>query len=122
MPLTLRLFRADERFESPPSAVEFRPRWFWLFAALVGLAATGALVWTSATADTRALRALPDDLRLALYTRTLQNLRGTCDPAPPRSLRQFCGEQATLAGRFKECDHDQACQELVQRHRVQPRR
>ena len=89
---------------------------------MAGLAVTAALVWTSATADTRALRALPDDLRSALYTRTLQNLRGTCDPAPSRSLRQFCGEQATLAERFKECDHDQACQELVRRHRTQPQR
>jgi hypothetical protein len=123
MPPTLRVVRPDERFETSPPAVERAPpKWFWLLAVVLVLGATVALVWTSATADTRALRALPDDVRLALYTRTLENLRGTCDPAPPRSLREFCREQAALAAKFQECDAAPVCQELVRRHLFQPHR
>jgi hypothetical protein len=123
MPPTLHLVRPDERFESPPPAVEQTPpRWFWLLALVMTLGAMVALSWTIFTADTRALRALPDDVRLALYTRTIQNLRGTCDPAPPRSLRGFCRDQAALAARFQECDAAPDCQELVRRHLFQPHR
>jgi len=88
----------------------------------MALMATSALLWLQATADSRALRALPDDQRLALYGRTLENLRNTCDPAPSRSLRDFCREQAQLAARFRECDESQTCRELVRRHLFQPRR
>lgn len=123
MPPTLRVVRPDESFERVPAPVDRAPpRWFWLLAGVLTVIAAGALVWTSATADTRALRALPDDVRVALYTRTVENLRATCDPAPPRSLRQFCREQAALAGKFKECDADRLCQELVRRHLYQPHR
>jgi hypothetical protein len=123
MPPTLHLVRPDEPFENPPLPVERTPpRWFWLLVGVMTLGAILALVWTVATADTRALRALPDDVRLALYTRTIQNLQGTCDPAPPRSLREFCREQAALAAKFQECDAAPRCQELVRRHLFQPHR
>jgi hypothetical protein len=123
MPPTLRVVRSDERFERAPPAVERAPpRWFWLVAGVMAFGAVVGLIWTSATADTRALRALPDDVRVALYARTIQNLRGTCDPAPPRSLREFCREQAALAAKFQECDAAPGCQELVRRHLFQPHR
>jgi len=123
MPPPLRLVRSAESFQRVPSPVERAPpQWFWLLAGVLALVGAGALVWISATADTRALRALPDDVRGALYSRTVENLRSTCDPAAPRSLRQFCREQATLAGKFEECDADRACQELVRRHLFQPSR
>jgi hypothetical protein len=123
MPPTLRLVRSAESFDRVAPPVERAPpRWFWLLAGVLTLVAAGALVWTSITSDTRALRALPDDVRVALYTRTVENLRATCDPAPARSLRKFCREQAALAGKFKECDAAPTCQELVRRHLFQPRR
>lgn len=123
MPPTLRVVRPDERFERSDVTVARAPtKWFRLIVAAALLAATAALLWTSATADTRALRALPEDVRLPFYARTIENLRGTCDPAPPRSLRQFCHEQAALAAKFPECDAAPACQELVRRHLFQPRR
>jgi hypothetical protein len=123
MPPTLRVVRSDERFERAVPSVESRPpRWFWLIATVMTLGVVAGLIWTSATADTRALRALPHDVRVALYARTIQNLRGTCDPAPPRSLREFCREQAALAAKFQECDAAPGCQELVRRHLFQPHR
>jgi hypothetical protein len=78
------------------------------------------LVW-SVTADTRALRALPHDQRLAIYGRTLQNLKTTCTPAAPASLRDFCRKQAELAARFKECEDDGICQQLTRPHLFQRR-
>jgi hypothetical protein len=98
------------------------PAWLWAVTACGVVIAMIALLWWSSTADRRALRALPDDQRLALYARTIENLRDTCDPAPPRSLRDFCRGQAELAANFKECDNDRSCQELVRRHLFQPRR
>jgi len=120
---SLRLVRPDERFmmEPPPTARAF-PRWLWGVTFVCALAATVALVWWSGTADTRALRALPQEQRRAIYTRTIEILRGTCDPAAPRSLRDFCRDQAQLAARLPECEADPGCQQLVRRHAFQPRR
>jgi hypothetical protein len=80
------------------------------------------VIWWNATAETRDLRALPDAQRLTLYHHTLDNLKDVCDPAAPRSLRDFCHDQAELAARFPECDADPNCQVLVRRHLSQPRR
>lgn len=98
------------------------PRWLWAVAAGLAIVASCALLWWSASADTRALRALPDAQRLAVYQRTMENLKNTCDPAAPRSLRDFCRREAELAAKFEECDADPACQELVRRHLFQPHR
>jgi hypothetical protein len=123
MPPTLRLVRPDESFAMEPQPIERSlPRWFWALAAGTVLLVTGVLLWSAATADTTALRSLPDEQRLAIYARTIENLRDTCDPAPPRSMRDFCHGQAALAAKFKECDADQRCQELVRRHLFPPRR
>ena len=111
--------------ETPPS--EHRPpsglfRWLGFPALFLGVTGTCAFVWWSATAETRELRALPDAQRLPLYHRTLDNLKTICDPAAPRSLRDFCQRQAELASKFRECDADPDCQDLARRHLSQPRR
>jgi hypothetical protein len=90
-------------------------------AALLGIGAIIAIWWTT-NAETRELRALPDDCRLPLYHRTVDDLRTICDPAAPRSLRDFCRRQAEVASKFLECDANPACQILIRRHLAQPRR
>jgi hypothetical protein len=80
------------------------------------------LVWWISTADTREIQALSDAQRIPLYHRTLENLRTVCDPAAPRSLRDFCHDEAALALKFRECDADPGCRELARRHLPQPRR
>jgi hypothetical protein len=89
---------------------------------LLGLVGAVMLVWWSATADERAIRALPEAQRLALLKSTIANLKNVCDPAPPRSMREFCREQAELAVKFRECARDPDCQELARRHLYQPHR
>ena len=119
----LRIVAPDE---TPPGDHPERARlfrwWPWFPVLCVGALGTGALVWWSATAETRALRALPDAQRMALYHNTVTNLTTVCDPAAPRSLRDFCHREAELASKLRECDADPTCQDLVRRHLTQPRR
>jgi len=93
-----------------------------MFYVAVGLLAAAALVWWSATADQRAIRALPEAQRLPLLQSTLANLKNVCDPAPPLSMREFCRRQAELAVKFSECARDPDCQQLARRHLYQPHR
>ena len=110
----LRLVRPDEAPEREVRPIERPlPGWFWMMAGCTVLAALIALLVWSVTADTRALRALPDDQRLAIYGRTLQNLKTICTPEAPASLRDFCHREAELAARFKECEDDPTCQQLT---------
>ena len=120
---SLRLVRPNERLiMEPPPTPRPLPRWLWALASVIAAGILVALLWWSSTADTRALRALPLEQRQAIYTKTVQILRETCDPAPPVSLRALCRTQAELASKLPECDADPACGELVRRHLFQPRR
>jgi hypothetical protein len=76
--------------------------------------------WWSATAEDRAVRALPEPERRGLYRRTLENLKTICEPAAPRSMREFCRAQADLATQLPECDP--SCQEIAHRHLTLPTR
>jgi hypothetical protein len=120
---SLRLVRPNERPVMEPSPTERSlPRWLWATALVFAAGALGTLLWWSSTADTRALRALPAEQRQAIYGKTMQILRDTCDPAPPVSLRALCRTQAELASKLPECDADPSCGEVVRRHLFQPRR
>ena len=92
-----------------------------LVAAVVatGLVIAGAAYLWSAGEETRALRELPAEQRLGLYQRTIENLKTICDPAPGRSMRDFCREQAELALRFRECD--EPCRVIARRQMSLPR-
>jgi hypothetical protein len=79
----------------------------------------GSWMW-AATADQRALRALPAPQRAQLLHSALQNLNNVCDPFPPRSIRTFCRDQAELAISFDECDS--ACLSIARRYLTQPTR
>jgi hypothetical protein len=86
-----------------------------LAVAAFGLLAVGLLFawWWDATAEGRALRALPDAERTALYRHTVETLRQVCEPAPPRSLRSLCQDSAHRVLEFRECDGD--CREIARR-------
>ena len=120
---SLRLVRPNERLVMEPLPTPRPlPRWLWVPACVLAAVVLVVLVWWSSTADTRALRALPVEQRQAIYAKTVQILRDTCDPAPPVSLRTLCRTQAELASKLPECDADPACGALVRRHLFQPRR
>ncbi len=85
---------------------------------IVGLLSAG--LWWSANEEARTVRALPRDQRAPVFTRTLQNLRVLCEPAPPRSLRDHCRDQAGFILKFPECDD--SCQEIARRHLTMPQR
>jgi hypothetical protein len=76
--------------------------------------------WWSSGGEGREIRDLPAAQRHALYQRTLENLKTICDPAPGRSVRDFCRNQAGLALQFPECDDD--CRRTARRHMSLPRR
>jgi len=87
-------------------------------ATLLLVGATGYWWWSSA-GEGREIRALPPAQRQALYARTMENLKTICDPAPGRSIREFCRGQAALALEFPECDDD--CRRTARRHMSLPR-
>ena len=104
---------------SPPTAAPARR------AAISALGMGGVLVliagywwWTSA-GEGREIRELPPVQRHGLYLRTMENLKTICDPAPGRSMREFCRTQAALALEFPECDDD--CRRTARRHLSLPR-
>jgi hypothetical protein len=95
-------------------------RRFWAF--LLGLALLAGVftyVWAEGE-ERRALRRLPAAERAAIYQRTMENLKTVCDPAPGRSLREFCRSQAAVVLDLPECDV--ACQEIARRHFSLPSR
>jgi hypothetical protein len=97
-----------------------RHRLIWIVLVVLALvAATFAYIWAQGQ-EGRALRALPEAERHGLYLRTMENLRTICDPAPGRSLRDFCRTQAELAVQFPECD--EPCREISRRQLSLPRR
>jgi len=88
-------------------------------AALAALSLGAAGVWLIADDESREIRALPVEQRQALYHRTMENLKTICDPAPGRSTREFCRNQAALSLKFPECDDD--CRRTARRHLSLPR-
>ncbi len=88
-----------------------------IVAAALALLAGG--YWFFSDDEGREIRALPAAQREGLYHRTMENLKTICDPAPGRSMREFCREQATLALKFPECDDE--CHRTARRNLSLPR-
>ncbi|MEP6654823.1 MAG: hypothetical protein ABJA82_15780 [Myxococcales bacterium] len=103
---------------SPSGAMKFHRVWRWggVVGACLAFVAACVVIWWVTNTDRREIQALPETQRIPLYRRTIQNLKTVCDPAAPRSLRDFCHNEAELVLRFRECDSDQECQELARRH------
>jgi hypothetical protein len=75
--------------------------------------------WWSSAGEGREIRALPPAQRQGLYQRTMENMKAICDPAPGRSMREFCRAQAELVLKFPECDEE--CHRTARRHLSLPR-
>jgi hypothetical protein len=81
-----------------------RRRLEWLAPALAALAIVAALVWSnSGIPARRAIRSLPETQRLALLSRTVDELKRSCGEDRPDALKDHCRELASFASRFDEC-------------------
>jgi hypothetical protein len=67
--------------------------------------------------ERRALRALPDEQRLAVLSRTVDELRQFCGTDRPDALKDHCRELASFAAEFDECRGE--CAALVH-HQLAP--
>jgi hypothetical protein len=87
----------------------------WLLPVLVVLAMLVMLVVALAgqSSQRRGLRALPDEQRLGLLSRTVEELRRSCGEGRPEALRDHCRELASFAAQFEECRGE--CETLVRR-------
>ena len=93
---------------SPPA----RRRLEWLVPALAVLAIGAALAWSnSGIPDRRAIRSLPEPQRLALLSRTVDELKRSCGEGRPDALKDHCRELASFASKFDECRGD--CEALA---------
>jgi len=96
-----------------------RPAAGWLvptFVVLAIVAVLVAIIWAPSS-ERRALRALPEEERLALLSRTVDDLRQYCGEGRPDALRDHCRELASFAAQFDECTG--VCEALV-RHELAP--
>ena len=107
-------------FSSLPSharaAGRVRPRAGWLVPVLA-IAAMCVALASAPSSERRALRALPDEQRLALLSRTADDLRRFCSDERPGALADHCRELASFAAQFDECTGE--CATLV-RHQLAP--
>lgn len=90
------------------------------FGGLVVLALIGLLTVFRHSRLDRELAGMPTAERRALYERTLETLRTSCERAPGPKFTDYCREQADLIRRFPECDS--ACQELAAHFLPKPSR
>jgi hypothetical protein len=85
---------------------------------LVALVAVLATIVANVGNERRAIRALPDAQRLALYTSQLEYLRSFCGETRPDVLKDQCRTIAEFIVQFEECTGE--CEDLV-RYNVAPR-
>jgi hypothetical protein len=82
----------------------------WLLTSFVVLVLVAVLAATIAglSSERRALRSLPYEQRLALLSRTVDELRQSCGADRPAALKGHCRELASFAGQFDECRGERA--------------
>jgi hypothetical protein len=87
----------------------------WLVSGFVVLAIVAVLVAvvSGLSEERRAIRALPDERRLAVLSRTVDELKQFCGGSRPEALRAHCHELASFASQFDECRGE--CEALVRR-------
>ena len=84
----------------------------WLVLALAIVATLIALA-SASPSQRRSLRALPDEQRSVLLSRTVDDLRTFCGDGRPEALADHCRELASFAAQFDECAGE--CAALVHR-------
>jgi hypothetical protein len=90
------------------------PKAGWLVPVLTIAAVIIAIAFSSApSSERRRLRALPDEQRSALLSRTADDLRRFCGDGHPDAIAGHCRELASFAAQFDECQGE--CEALVHR-------
>jgi hypothetical protein len=97
---------------SSPSRAGRVTRWLPLLLAALAIA-VAAYVSDLSAARERAVRALPEQQRLGLLSRTVDELRRSCGEGRAEALADHCRELASFAAGFEECQGD--CKALVRR-------
>jgi len=88
------------------------PKAGWLVPVLT-VAAMIVAFGSTPSSERRRLRALSDEQRSALLSRTVDDLRRFCGDGRPDALTGHCRELASFAAQFDECKGD--CEALVHR-------
>ena len=88
------------------------PKAGWLVPVLAVVAILIAL-GSGPHSERKRLRALPDDQRSVLLSRTVDDLRRFCGDGRPEALAGHCHELAVFAEQFGECTGE--CEALVHR-------
>jgi hypothetical protein len=94
----------------------------WFHAAIIAILTGGILyiwIWHQHSEE-RAIRALPDAERKALYQRTLADLESVCARPHASNLDDHCRDQAEFILQFPECDA--ACGRLARSQLAHPTR
>jgi hypothetical protein len=93
---------------------------YWLLPTLAVLAALALLlaVFSGPWSERSALRALPDEQRTALLSRTVDELRQLCQEGRAEAFQDHCRELAAFAAQFDACTGE--CEVLV-RGQLTPR-
>jgi hypothetical protein len=79
---------------------------------VVGLLALLFAIVLGLRAPREGLRTLPDEQRMALFSRAVDELRQFCGEGRPAALDAHCREQASFAAQFDDCRND--CRTLVE--------
>jgi hypothetical protein len=106
-PVTFRMLRGGARGGRARAGTR---RLFWVGIGL-GIVAAIAIVMTTLTAGRRAVHAIPDGQRMAIYSRTLDDLKKLCGDRPPEALQDHCRELASFISQFDECRDE--CEAIV---------
>ena len=82
-----------------------------LVVAAVGTTALLVAIASGLRSQREGLRTLPDEQRMALFSRTVDGLRQFCGESRPAPLDAHCRELASFAAEFDECQD--GCRALV---------
>jgi hypothetical protein len=93
----------------------------WAAGLTLGALVLAGLWWWGGRSEREAIFKLAPDERRALYERTLQNLKSTCQSERrPSGLDDYCHRQADFILKFPECDR--TCESLARRQMNEPTR
>lgn len=110
-PVELRLVRGGAQPDAVRATTRWRRLWVWAALCIVAAAAVG---YSDASGRRRTARSIPDEQRIALFQRTLDEVKQSCGGRLDGLLEEHCRELASFLSRFDECRG--GCEELIRSH------
>lgn len=100
------------REAAQPGRARTAGRWrrLWIGIAVCAVAAA-AVAYSEAAGRRRTARSIPDEQRVAVFERTLDEVQRSCGGRPDGVLGEHCRELASFLSRFDECRGE--CEALV---------